>query len=182
MARVEVTGGPNSAAIGAGTFGNCGYITIGEEAHVIANGINCGPGIGAGHFSTCKAITIKGGYVRATCDDYGPGIGTFYGNRSRCESITITGGTIVATGGEDAPAIGSAPENPYGIPVTITSGITSLTANRGSALADYIGTGAYGERGSVTIDGVENATPESTFPNLKSIVDGNSWTLTPQNQ
>jgi len=182
MAKIVVTGGPNSAAIGAGTFGNCGNITIGGMAQVTANGIDCGPGIGAGHFSACKAITIEGGFVKATCDDYGPGIGTFYGNRSKCKSITITGGTIIATGGEDAPAIGSAPENPNGIPVTITPGITSLTANRGSALADYIGTGPYGTRGSVTIDGVENATPESTFPNLNSVVEGNSWTLTSKYQ
>ena len=176
-ARIKVSGGSNSAAIGAGTFGTCGNITIGEEANVFANGINCGPGIGAGHFGTCKAITIEGGYVNATCDDYGPGIGTFYGNRSKCESITITGGIIVATGGEDGPAIGSAPENPYAIPIIITSGIRKLIAIRGSELADYIGAGVDATRGSVTIDGVENATPESTFPNLVSFVEDNTWML-----
>ena len=176
-ARIKVSGGSNSAAIGAGTFGTCGNITIGEEANVFANGINCGPGIGAGYYGTCKAITIEGGYVNATCDDYGPGIGTFYGNRSKCESITITGGIIVATGGEDGPAIGSAPENPYAIPITITSGIRKLIAIRGSELADYIGAGVDGTRGSVTIDGVENATPESTFPNLVSFVEDNTWML-----
>ena len=181
-ARIEVTGGSNSAAIGAGTFGTCGNITIGEEARVSANGIKCGPGIGAGHFGTCKAIIIEGGFIKATCDDYGPGIGTFYGNKSKCESITITGGTVIATGGEDAPAIGSGPENPYAIPITITSGIRAITANRGSALADYIGTGVDGTRGSVTIDGVENATPESTFPNLELSVEGNTWTLYPKDR
>ena len=180
-AKVDVTGGSNSAAIGAGMLGNCGNITIGEMAQVTANGIDCGPGIGAGNLGSCKAITIEGGFVRATCDDYGPGIGNFFnGSRTRCESITITGGAVIATGGEDAPAIGSAPESPNGVPVIITSGIKMLTANRGSALADYIGAGVDGTRGSVIIDGIENATPESTFPNLKSSVEGNTWTLFPK--
>jgi len=178
MAKVNVTGGSNSAAIGAGVLGRCGNITIGEMAEVTANGINCGPGIGAGDFGTCKAITISGGIVKATCDDYGPGIGSFY-EKSKCESITITGGTIIATGGLDSPAIGAGPENPNVVPVIITSGITSLTAIRGSELADYIGIGFMGTR-SVIIDGVEDATPESTFPNLESVVEGDSWTLTPK--
>ena len=43
--------------------------------------------------------------------------------------------------------------------------------------ADYIGAGVDGTRGSVTIDGVENATPESTFPNLVSFVEDNTWML-----
>ena len=176
-AKVLAVGGKNSPAIGAGLFGKCGNITIGEEARVNAIGIDYSPGIGAGHYGTCKAITIKGGYVRATGDDGSPGIGTFCSDRSYCESITITGGTIVATGGEDAPAIGWAPENLKTFPITITSTIRALIATRGSDSADYIGAGADSTPGGVTIDGVENATPESTFPYLESSVGGNTWTL-----
>lgn len=178
MAKVHAIGSP---AIGAASLGNCGNITITAVAEVIANGVDCAPGIGSGNgYCSCKAITIRGGHIRATCDDYGPGIGTSFATKSTCESITIGGGSIIATGGEDGPAIGSGPENTTGIPIVITSGITSLTANRGSAFADFIGAGRDGTRGSVTIDGVENATPESTFPNLESFVDGNSWWISGQ--
>jgi len=181
-AAVGGFGSSNSAAIGAGYYGNCGNITIVGEVDVLgASGI-FGTGIGAGNHASCKAITIgaTGGLVRGIGGDDGSGIGTYGGNFSKCESITITGGDIYATGGFNAPAIGSGPENPYAIPITITSGIDQIIAKQGSIWADYIGAGADSSPCSVTIDGVENATPESTFPNLESSVRGSTWTLSPK--
>ena len=175
-AKVYASG---SAAIGTYYIGKCGNITIGEDAYVIAKGENYSPGIGCGNSLTwCKAITISGGTVIATGSVYSPAIGTCCSDRVSCESITITGGAIVATGGADSPAIGSGPENIEDVPIVITSGIESLTATRGSDIADYIGAGEDSVPCSVTIDGVENATPESTFQHFNSSVNGRCWTLT----
>ena len=178
-AKVTATGSPNAAAIGSGLSSKCGNIMIGDDAEVVAYGIDCGPGIGAGDISDCKAITITGGRIIATCDDYGPGIGSAF--EGSCESITITGGTVLAVGGEDGPGIGSGPESEFGVPVVITSGTTEVTVIRGSDKADFIGTGVDGTRGSVTIDGVENATPESTFPHFDASVIQNRWTILNKN-
>ena len=175
QAKVDATGEP---AIGPYSFAKCGNITIGEDAYVVAKGILYAPGIGCGNsYSWCKAITISGGTVIASCEKWGPGIGASGAGKSICESITITGGTVLAIGGEDGPGIGSGPDSTDGIPIVITSGATEVTAVRGSDKADFIGTGDLGTRGSVIIDGVENATPESTFPNIKSWVYENRWTL-----
>lgn len=178
-AKVDATGRP---AIGSYFLGKCGNITIGDDAYVIAKGLEVAPGIGCGNsFTWCKAITISGGNVIASCEDYGPGIGTSFCNNSICESITITGGTVLAIGGEDGPGIGSGPENTDGIPIVITSSTTEVTVIRGSDKADFIGTGVGGTRGSVTIDGVENATPESTFPHFGTFVMDNRWTILNKN-
>lgn len=178
QAKVDATGVP---AIGPYCFAQCGNINIGEDAHVVAKGIYYAPGIGCGSsYTLCKGINISGGTVIASCDKWGPGIGTS-GDKAKCESINITGGTILAVGGEDGPGIGSGPDSTIGIPIVITSGATEITAVRGSDLADYIGTGDLGTRGSVTIDGVENATPESTFTHFDTSVIGNRWTILNKN-
>lgn len=167
-----------SPAIGAYYLGRCGNITIGEGAQVFAQGIDVAPGIGCGNsYTWCKTITISGGSVIASCEDYGPGIGTSFCDYSICEGINITGGSVIATGGEDGPGIGSGPENIFGVPIVITSDVEIVIAIRGSEQADFIGTGVGGTRGSVTIDGVEDATPENEFPNFNSIVQDNKWGL-----
>ena len=177
-AKVNATSNFSGAAIGAGPIGTCGNITIEESATVNAHNSNYGAAIGASSgYSICKAITISGGTVIASVVQWCPAIGTGAGNTAKCESVTITGGTIVATGGEDAPGIGSGAENTNDFPIVITPGIKSITATRGNDLADYIGGGADGTHGVVTIDEVKNATPESSFPNLNSTVDGNTWIL-----
>lgn len=167
-----------SPAIGAYYLGRCGNITIGEDAQVFAEGIDVAPGIGCGNsYTWCKTITISGGTVFASCEDYGPGIGTSFCNYSICEGINITGGFVLSVGGEDGPAIGSGPENEYGVPIVITSDVDAVFAVRGSEQADFIGAGVGGTRGSVTIDGVDDATPENEFPNFESAVEDNRWSL-----
>ena len=175
QAKVEAIGLP---AIGAYYVAKCGNITIGEDADVVAEGVDIAPGIGCGSsYTWCKEITISGGHDIASCEEYGPGIGTSCGDYSICDGITITGGTILAIGGEDGPGIGSGPESEFGVPIVITSGATEVTTIRGSYEADFIGTGAYGTRGSVTIDGVEDATPESTFTHFESFSFEYRWTI-----
>ena len=167
-----------SPAIGAYYLGRCGNITIGEDAQVFAEGIDVAPGIGCGNsYTWCKTITISGGTVFASCEDYGPGIGTSFCDYSICEGINITGGFVLSVGGEDGPAIGSGPENEYGVPIVITSDVDAVFAVRGSEQADFIGAGVGGTRGSVTIDGVDDATPENEFPNFESAVEDNRWSL-----
>lgn len=175
QAKVYASGEPG---IGPYSFAKCGNITIGDDAYVDAKGILYAPGIGCGNVYTwCKGVTISGGTVFASCNKWGPGIGASGSEKTFLDGITITGGKVMAIGGEDGPGIGSGPDSTDGIPIVITSGISEVIAIRGSEKADYIGTGDLGTRGSVIIDGVENATPESTFPNLLSSIDGDRWTL-----
>ena len=180
-AKVKAVSSYSGAAIGAGPIGTCGNITIEEKAEVNAENTDYGAAIGTSSgYAICKAITISGGTVIASVYEWCPAIGTGAGDKAKCESITITGGTIVATGGADAPAIGSGAENTNDFPIVITAGITSITATRGNDLADYIGGGADGTHGVVTIDGVKNATPESTFPYINHKVEGDTWILVPK--
>ena len=66
-----------------------------------------GAGIGSGYYySSCGAITIKGGIVTATGGKLVAGIGSGT-SHSSCGDITITGGIVTATGGEDGAGIGS---------------------------------------------------------------------------
>ena len=73
--------------------------------------------------------------------------------------------------------------------ITITNGVTSVTATKGGVIYsgtwNIIGTGNNSTCGTVTIDGVANPTPATAtaasgtlFPNLDSVVNGNTWTLT----
>ena len=67
-----------------------------------------------------------------------------------------------------------------GIPVVKGQGVEAvIDKDLASALcANSIGAGNSGTCGTVTIDGVANATTSSTFTNFNSSVSGNTWTLT----
>ena len=75
--RIEVSGGANASAIGSGYY-----------------------------YSSCGAITIKGGIVTATGGKLVAGIGSGT-SHSSCGDITITGGIVTATGGKFVAGIGS---------------------------------------------------------------------------
>ena len=62
----------------------------------------------------------------------------------------ISGGTITAEGGESAAGIGSGLDGSCGN-ITITSGVTSVTATRSVDTANSIGAGESGSCGTVTI-------------------------------
>ena len=190
-----------AAGIGSGMYGVCGNITI-SGGVVEATGGKLGSGIGSGtgdrnpDEQMCGNITISGGTVTATSLWYGAGIGTGK-NPSRCGDIQISGGTVTASAKNFAAAIGTGFVSSQGGnstcgTITVTSNITSLTAKVAATMADIIGKGgAEGTpeavSGTVTIDGVANATQTSTFPNLNSSLTSSNpplhsidvvWTLT----
>ena len=164
------------AAIGASDVA-CGNIVI-EGGVITATGVQ-GAGIGASN-AACGNITISGGTVTATASDTGgAGIGSGSSSGAWCGNITISGGTVTATGGFKSAGIGTGEENGCG-DITIKSTVTSVTATKGSYAEASIGAAIDGDAicGTVTIDGVANATTSSTFTNFNSSVSGNTWTLT----
>ncbi len=179
---VTATGGTNAGAgIGGGNEGSCGNIEISGGTITATGGANAGAGIGGCDNGTCGTITISGGTVVAEGGTDGAGIGGGY--EGTCGKITINGGTVKAKGGSDAAGIGSGSgyDSEVGAScgtITITSGVTSVTATKGSDAPNSIGAGHDGTCGTVTIDGVANATTSSTFTNFNSSVSGNTWTLT----
>ena len=177
--ELNIQAGPSllGAAIGASDGAACGNIVI-EGGVITAKGAQ-GAGIGASN-AKCGDITISGGTVTATASDTGgAGIGSGYSSDAWCGNITISGGTVTATGGFMSAGIGTGEENGCGY-ITIKSTVTSVTATKGSYAEASIGAAIDGdsECGTVTIDGVANATTSSTFTNFNSSVSGNTWTLT----
>ena len=161
--------GTGGAGIGGGDQMNCGNIEI-QSGTVTAIGNEYGAGIGGGHNANCGDITISGGKVTATGGHRAAGIGG--GRRGSsgtkdeydsgsCGNITISGGTITAKGGEAAAGIGGGRGNTIYYKsscgtITITSGVTSVTATKGSDDAQSIGAGYLGTCGAVTIENGAN--------------------------
>ena len=155
---IIASGGPGESGWGAGigtANGNCGNITI-SGGNVTATGGYGSPGIGG----NCGDIIISGGTVTATAgngDQGAAGIGS-KGGKS-CGDITISGGTVIAKGStdsyNDAPGagIGGGFGNVACGVITITSGVTSVTATKGGGVgAESIGKGKYGTAITVIIE------------------------------
>ena len=170
---INATGGGKGAGIGGCGRRGCGDITI-NGGTVTAIGGSGAPGIGLGGTNnstyadggTCGDITISGGIIIATGGEGGAGIGTAYSSNAKdvtvtktCGNILISGGTITATGGNDAAGIGTGKTNNKGIinigTITITNGVTLVTATKGSGAPNSIGkgTGTNITCGTVTIGG-----------------------------
>ena len=124
---------------------------------LIANSNGHGAGIGGGDgisstAKNCGNIVIQGGVITATGGSNSAGIGS--GGYGSCSDITISGGTVTATGGEMSAAIGSGYGSASCGKITITDGVTSVTATKGSYSPNSIGAGDYGSTcGTVTIGG-----------------------------
>lgn len=122
-----------------------------------SNGNGAGIGGGDGISSTaknCGNIVIQGGVITATGGSNSAGIGS--GGYGSCSDITISGGTVTATGGENAPGIGSGYGSASCGKITITDGVTKVTATAGSYSPNSIGAGGYGSTcGTITIGGTE---------------------------
>ena len=104
-----------------------------------------------------KTLTIQGsGTLYLSSNGYGPGIGPD-GYRGGRGSITIEGGTIIATGGKKNAGIGGIYDEGN---ITITDGVTSVTATAGEGAPYSIGSG----NGTVTIGGMATGNiPQSSF-------------------
>ena len=183
--KVTATGGRQAAGIGSGSYGHCGDITI-SSGTVIATGGTQAAGIGSGAGtsmggSTCGDITISGGTVTASSSTQGTGIGAGPSSNANkkcvCGDITISGGSVTATG--KTSGIGTGKQNCECGSITITSDAASVVATRGQSDVSYIGAGGSTgiTCGTVTIDGVVNATTESSFTHFASTVSDNIWTL-----
>lgn len=155
---IEATGGSYSAGIGSGHDTTCGDITISGSANVTAHGGDQGAGIGTGdggstRASRCGKITISTtGTVIATGGtdgtDEGAGIGS--GSWGHCGDIEISKGEITATGGTNAAGIGDGRNAICGT-ITITTGITKVTAIKGDGAPYGIGLGNSGHQcGAIT--------------------------------
>ena len=113
-----------------------------------------GAGIGGGFDISCGNIRIEGGNVTANGGGSAAGIGGG-GNPNwgtYCGTVTISGGTVTANGGENAAGIGGGNDGSCGA-ITITTGVTSVTATKGADAPCSIGYGDGGSCGTVTIGG-----------------------------
>ena len=193
-------GGSWSAGIGASYDERCGNIVIESGTINATGGSESGAGIGNTVGKACGDITITGGNVNATgLADGAPGIGAGEnaGPWGSCGKITITGGTITATGGAWAAGIGGGQETEIGA-ITITTGITRITATCGSQVANAIGPNGDGQNDEnlcprvkmgyavVYKDaawqlGRQGGGPMASgdYGHLTLVVSGNTWTLTP---
>lgn len=147
------------AGIGGGNQIACGNIEI-QGGTIEATGGSGDAGIGSGYKAGCGSITISGGAVTATGGLNAAGIGSGYSGDSNgsatCGNITISGGTVSATGGQYGAGIGSGKFSSCGA-ITITTGVTSVTATKDASAPNSIGKGAGSGAtcGTVTIGGKE---------------------------
>ena len=180
-------------------------LTIQGTGKLEASSNGEGAGIGGGRSISCGDIEIQSGTITATGGAGGAGIGSGYAfgggyivSISECGDITITGGTIEATGGNGAAGIGSGYRgNSNGITscsgITITDGVTSVTATKGDGAPNSIGAGADASCGTVTFGTQQmyNGTAWSPSPMVAGSYGGlnlaittttntdDTWTLTP---
>ena len=157
------------AGIGGANSVACGDIEI-QGGTITATSGDRGAGIGGGDRADCGNITISGGTINATGGDYGAGIGGGRRgpNNGSCGNILISGGTVTATGGDKAAGIGGG--RGYNAKtfsscgtITITAGVTKVTATMGDGATNSIGAGYWGTCGTVTIGGVEGAITTSPY-------------------
>lgn len=157
-----------AAGIGGGYGVPCGNIEI-QGGDITATGEIMCAGIGGGGAAACGNITISGGTIKATGGSNGAGIGSggdSDGNSS-CVNITISGGTITAKSLYAAAGIGSGLAGTCGT-ITITDGVTQVTATKGEYAKHSIGAGAddggsKSSCGTVKIGGVEGAITTSSY-------------------
>ena len=143
-------------------IGGRGNINIqGGKIKAIGGTYSAAIGASFNQGSTCGDITISGGTIMAIGGGRSAAIGSMYDGT--CGDITITGGTIVARGDNQAASIGCGSgcgqESICGN-ITITEGVTSVTALKGGVNSPYSiglgddGTGTVPTCGTVTIGGV----------------------------
>ena len=160
----------NGAGIGGGFGVACGNIEI-QGGTITATGGNYAAGIGGDFDATCGNITISGGTVTATGGEQAAGIGggrRGVSDASSCGNILISGGTVTATGGEEAAGIGGGRGNSNTElsscgTITITTGVTKVTATKGNNAPNSIGAGYFGTCGTVTIGGNVGAITTSPY-------------------
>lgn len=155
------------AGIGGGNYINGGNIDI-KGGTIIATGGYNAAGIGGGYSASCGNIIITGGNITAIGGENGAGIGAGSFPPAQCGNISITGGTVNATGGNLAAAIGGGDGSICGT-ITITDGVTSLTANKGYGAPNSIGAGLNGTCGNISLTLADNVNNGSTLTSFNGI-------------
>lgn len=123
-----------------------------------------GAGIGGGKNIDCGNIVIVSGTITAM----GGATGIGSGDNASCGNITISGGTITAKGGNKSAGIGGGYHHEACGAITITSGVTRVTATAGSGAPNSIGKGFFDSDTedddiTVTVGGIEGAVSDSPF-------------------
>ena len=136
-------------------------LTIKGNGSLTATSNGWGAGIGGGSGIHCGNIIITDGTINAIGELGAAGIGA--GMKAWCGDITIKGGTINATGGFSAAGIGSGYWGSRCGNITITDGVTKVTATKGKDSYDSIGNGEGGSCGTVTIGGHKGTISTSPF-------------------
>ena len=164
---LTVKGGNMGCGIGSYSWGSNGGNIVIAGGNITAEGGYYAAGIGTGASTSCGTISITGGTVTATggtgTNGDGTGIGAGNGggtvgeSQSSCGDISITGGTVTATGNNNGAGIGGGWNSKCGT-ITIGSGVTSVTATKGSSSPNSIGAGNGGTCGTVSIAGGANVT------------------------
>ena len=182
----QTIGGRKGAGIGNAQGGKCGDITIEGGTIEEAQGGTHAAGIGGGQSTKSidiGDITIEGGTITAKGATYAAGIGSGY--QGECKKITISGGTIKAQGGENAAGIGSG-KGESGLSsscgdITITTGVSSVTAQKGNGATLSIGKGYNNSTcGTVTIGCTLDASGNPVGGTTGEISDS-PYTYTPSN-
>ena len=110
-----------------------------------------------------STLTIVGsGVLNASSSGQAAGIGGGQYTLNSCGNIVIEGGTINAVGGGKAAGIGGGQENSCG-DITITDGVTKVTATKGADAPNSIGAGSDGTCCTVTIGGTVGAITTSPY-------------------
>ena len=164
----------NNVTINASSNDSCAGISCAGDATIIINGTNTVtasqryyPDI---HIPSGFTLTIQGeGSLTATANNEGAGIGAgSYSSRKggniiiNSGTIIIEGDTIIARGGSHSAGIGGSYHTTCGN-ITITKGVTSVTATKGNSAPYSIGAGPGSTCGTVTIGGSVTG-PISTSP------------------
>ena len=174
----DIMGNGAGAGIGAGWGLDCGDIII-EGGTIIATGGVNSAGIGGSDGASCGSITITGGNITATGGESGAGIGA--GFNGPCGNIIIEGGTVNTTGGESAAAIGGGGYGGWCGDITITNGVTAVTATKYYSALNSIGKSELsGTCGTVTIGGINKGSISASPYTYLALADNedNSSTLT----
>ena len=171
-AGIRIGGTSKTLTINAETAGTGKLTTTGGDS---------GAGIGSDYANSDDKsfgnIIINGGTIDATGGWGAAGIGTGYASNgtNTCGDITINGGTVTAKGGNYAAGIGTGYSFASGLAyaasqtcgaITIGTGVTSVTATKGSGSPNSIGKGYdnLGTQtcGTITIGGVVKAQSDFT--------------------
>ena len=145
-----------AAITDSGTADDPYLISSTEDWNTFANNVNNGTSYSGQTVKLNADISVT--TMVGTYDN--PFNGTFDGGgyQGTCGNILIEGGTIEATGGQLAAGIGGGYMNGTCDPINITSGVTKVTATKGSGAPNSIGKGKDGAAITVSIAAGANVT------------------------